>query len=366
MSARSKKRSRNESRQSAADYSPSSSPPPTTTAGICTKVSDRYEKIGRVGEGTYGIVYKARDTTVTRNNNNGFVALKRCIPHHEASDGFPLTTLREIHALQTLQGHPNIISLQEIAVSSTTGVFLVFDYCPYDLANIIDAYYPKHKKSPFDENQVRQLIYQLTSAIHHVHSHYMLHRDIKLSNLLYSENGTLKLADFGLSRHISRGADNNKQMTANVVSLWYRAPELLFQTCRDYTSAIDLWAIGITLAELLQGCPLWDGKSEEEQCSMICQGLGGPPPDYLLFGNNHTTTAQPQQRDSKSKKKQMMLLMDQFDYLPTEALSFLTNLLRYDPAKRWNAKQALTSMYLKDCASSDGVSRISMPKFPAS
>lgn len=95
---------------------------PVSAYGNCVSVGERYEKLGRLGEGTYGIVYKARDR-----ETNGHVALKRCIPHHEASDGFPVTTLREIQSLRLCSGHPHIVQLQNIAVS-TNGVFLVFEY----------------------------------------------------------------------------------------------------------------------------------------------------------------------------------------------------------------------------------------------
>jgi serine/threonine protein kinase len=232
-------------------------PTTTTTVGTCDNVSERYEKVGRVGQGTYGVVYKARDrfynkkrssntnakdSSNTQNEDEEYVALKRCIPHHESSDGFPVTTLREIHALRVCSQHPNVVSLLHVAVSSSTssssaalgGVFLVFEYCPQDLAQLIDAYYPKHKKSPFSEAQVKRLTLQLLSACDYLHSHSLLHRDIKLSNLLYTRHGQLKLADFGLSRHYNdtsgqgpHGGAYASSLTPNVVSLWYRPPELL-------------------------------------------------------------------------------------------------------------------------------------------
>jgi serine/threonine protein kinase len=252
----------------------------TTTVGTCDNVSERYEKVGRVGQGTYGVVYKARDRFynkkrsssntkdggdgIDHNQDEEYVALKRCIPHHESSDGFPITTLREIHALRVCSQHPNVVSLLHVAVSSSTsssaaalgGVFLVFEYCPQDLAQLIDAYYPKHKKSPFSEAQVKRLTLQLLSACDYLHSHSLLHRDIKLSNLLYTSQGQLKLADFGLSRHYyndttsSHGggdgsSSSSSSLTPNVVSLWYRPPELLLGA-RSTTTTTTIKRLGKT------------------------------------------------------------------------------------------------------------------------
>lgn len=217
----------------------------TNPIGACEDVSSRYEKVGRVGEGTYGVVYKARDKV-----SGEYVALKRCIPHHESSDGFPLTTLREIHALRICSRHPNIVRLEQVAVSHHTGVFLVFEYCgPLDLAQIMDEHYPIHRKSPFDQSQVKSLLQQLLSALEFCHSHALIHRDIKPSNMLYLQ-GKLKLADFGLSRSFQM----SKPLTPNVVSLWYRAPELLlWKNHTDYCFGIDLWAVGCVFCEFLQG-----------------------------------------------------------------------------------------------------------------
>jgi serine/threonine protein kinase len=229
-----------------------------TSAGRCTVVSTNYEKIGRVGRGTYGVVYKARCK-----RSNKVVALKRCIPYYESSDGFPLTTLREIYALRMCASHPNIVQWNEIAVS-THGVFLVLEYCQYDLANVIDEYFQKHEMSPFSQAAVKTLSTQLLSAVAYIHAQQLIHRDIKLSNLLLTSAGVLKVADFGLSRVYSEDVN----LTLNVASLWYRPMELLLGAT-SYTQAIDLWAVGCSICELLAGTPPMSGRDETSQIKSI-------------------------------------------------------------------------------------------------
>eukprot|EP00980_Cylindrotheca_fusiformis_P012532 scaffold3079_cov119-Cylindrotheca_fusiformis.AAC.8 len=144
------------------------------TSGICANVTNRFEKVGRVGEGTYGVVYKARD----RERNGKFVALKRCIPHHESSDGFPLTTLREVHALKLCARHPHVVDLLTVAVSRSGGVFLAMPLIGrFDLAQILDE--PKFRPQPFSEAQVKTLLRQLLAALVFCHDHSLIHRDIK-------------------------------------------------------------------------------------------------------------------------------------------------------------------------------------------
>ena len=229
--------------------------------GACRSVSS-FEKLNRIGEGTYGLVYRAVDK-----QDRKIVALKRIILHNESKDGFPLTTIREIAMLRRIN-HPNCVKLLDIVVGrKRDGVFLVFEYCEHDLASLLD-----HVKEPFSESEAKSLILQLLSATKYLHENWIIHRDIKLSNLLYNNKGELKLADFGLARMYCLPSE---PMTQKVVTLWYRAPEILLGSSL-YTVAIDIWAIGCTLGELLRYKPLVCGDTEMDQILLIFDMLGYP------------------------------------------------------------------------------------------
>ena len=312
--------------------------------GRCSNVGQRYVKIGRVGEGTYGIVYKARDK-----QTNQIVALKRCLPHHQDSDGFPLTTLREIATLRNQ--HPNMIRLQEVAVSSSS-VFLVFDFCPYDLAHLVDQHYHVHRKSPFSTPQVKRLIIQLLSALAFLHSRRILHRDLKLSNLLYTEKGELKLADFGLSRKYKL------PLTPKVVSLWYRPPELLLGA-HVYDESIDTWGAGCVMGELLLGKPLWNCKSEMEMIGTLFCELGLPTqnnwPGFFTMPLIANQSIVLPILSSPAK------LWDRFPGISLAGLSMLSNLISWDPGRRWSAQKAEHATYMKEYPSPTPAQ--AMPRF---
>jgi serine/threonine protein kinase len=262
-----------------------------------------------------------------------------------------LLALREIESLRICNGHPNIVHLERVAVSKK-GVFLVFEYCQHDLADLVDAYYSKFHTSPFPEAACKTLLQHLLSAFVFLHQHSILHRDLKLSNLLYTERGTLKLADFGLSRRVSLGAP----LTPKVASLWYRPPELLSRPTTKYSAAIDLWAVGCVFAELLQGRPLWNGTTELGQLGQIAASI---PPDRSYPPCQQLV---PNQQQQSKKSSSACLLLDEFSFLSAQGLTLLTNLLQYDPAKRWSAGQALTSPYFQEAPLPTAVDR--MPRFP--
>lgn len=201
-----------------------------TFAG-CRRVQE-YQIVKSVAEGTYGIVYRAIDKRTKET-----VALKRLKMERE-KDGFPTTSLREINTLLKAQ-HPNIVTVREIVVGSDMDkIFIVMDYIESDLSSFMKKM--KEKKQKFTSDIVKSLMKQLLKAVAHMHDNWIIHRDLKPSNLLLSKDGVLKVGDFGMAREYGSPL---KPYTSLVVTLWYRAPELLLG-CKQYSTHVDVWSVG--------------------------------------------------------------------------------------------------------------------------
>jgi serine/threonine protein kinase len=228
----------------------------------CRDVGE-FRKVARIGEGTYGLVYKA-----INKESGEAVALKRILLHHESKEGFPMTAFREINILQQYSSrHPNIVQLKEVCCGrGRDAVFLVFEYCEHDLRSLSSNF-----RAPFKESEVKRLICQLLSAVGYLHRNWCVHRDLKPSNLLYNSRGQLKVADFGLARALS--FPSPKAITPGVTTLWYRAPEVLLG-CEQYSFSVDMWAVGCIIGELLVSSPLLPGNDELDQIRLIFSLLG--------------------------------------------------------------------------------------------
>ncbi|KYR00282.1 putative protein serine/threonine kinase [Tieghemostelium lacteum] len=301
-----------------------------------------FVKLESIGEGSYGIVYKARDKI-----NSDIVALKK-VKMEKENDGIPVTSLREITLLKEMK-HPNIVQLKEVVVgSSINSIYLVFEYLEHDLASLIDSL-PK----PFNENEIKCFMIQLLQAIEYLHFNWIVHRDLKCSNLLYGNNGYLKLADFGLAKKYGRP---QVQMTPKVVTLWYRAPELLLGE-DIYSSPIDMWAVGCIFGELLLGRPMLAGNSELDQLDRIYKLLGTPNdkiwPGYtkLPFTSKLNFPNQPYN-----------CLNEKFPNLSKKGLDLLNCLLTFDPVKRITASECLKHPYFSELPYPNKI--LLMPKFP--
>lgn len=223
---------------------------------------NRYEKIEFLGEGQFATVYKAKDIETDR-----IVAVKKIKlgSREEAQDGINRTALREIKLLQELD-HENLIGLLDV-FGHMSNVSLVFDFMDTDLEVII-----KDNTIILTTPNIKSYILQTLKGLEYLHINWILHRDLKPNNLLVDSNGVLKIGDFGLAKMFG---SPNRINTHQVVTRWYRAPELLFGA-KQYGTCIDIWAVGCILAELLLRVPLFPGESDLDQLTKIFGVFGNP------------------------------------------------------------------------------------------
>ena len=242
------------------------------TSKWSSRSAENYKKIDQVGEGTFGKVYKAQLEDPNDLLNHKIFALKKILMDNE-KEGFPITALREIMILKKLN-HKNIIPLIEIVTTKKKeknknrgNVYLVFEYMEHDISGL------GNKKINYSIQCIKCIMYQILEGLQYLHSNNIIHRDIKTANILLNNKGEIKIGDFGLARIISPSL--KKKITNRVVTLWYRAPELLFGE-DHYGPAIDMWSIGCVFSELLTGTPLFKGKKEMDQVDKIVEKCGTP------------------------------------------------------------------------------------------
>ncbi|KAJ0093783.1 hypothetical protein Patl1_27019 [Pistacia atlantica] len=302
-----------------------------------------YEKVEKIGEGTYGVVYKARDRTT-----NETIALKK-IRLEQEDEGVPSTAIREISLLKEMQ-HGNIVRLQDV-VHSENRLYLVFEYLDLDLKKHMDSC-PDFAKDP---QLVKTFLYQILRGIAYCHSHRVLHRDLKPQNLLIDRRtNALKLADFGLARAfgipVRTFTHEVSTSTSSVVTLWYRAPEILLGS-RHYSTPVDVWSVGCIFAEMVNQRPLFPGDSEIDELFKIFRVLGTPNEDIWPG-----VTSLP---DFKSAfPKWPPKVMGKFllswiwqgvvPNLGPAGVDLLSKMLCMDPSRRITARSALEHEYFKD------------------
>lgn len=298
---------------------------------------DGYERTAMIGQGAYGIVYKGK-----KEDSGDIVAIKR-IPFADSTPegGVPCNVIREISLLRELD-HPNVVRLLDIIQAHPGGLYLVFEYVAHDLKTYMDQF---QKSDDISERvglpiqTVRSFLSQIIAGVGCCHTYRILHRDLKPHNLLITADGKqVKLADFGLAR-IS--AIPNGPYTFEVVTLWYRAPELLLGANR-YSTSVDVWSIGCIFAEMASGMPLFPGRSDIDQLFKIFQRRGTPTADVwpAVLRLPHYNAEFPQWRERSIT-----------DFVPQKGLGgnagtdLLTKLLLYDPDRRIACKTALQHPY---------------------
>lgn len=231
-------------------------------------MNECYNIISVVGQGTYGTVYKAS----SKANPDQICAIKYIDTSREL-EGFPITALREIKLLQGIK-HENILNIIEIVIKQSSllqnprsSTFIVLDYMDHDLNSLI------FHKIKFTLPEIKCLALQLLKGLMFLHSKNIVHRDLKPANLLLNSHGVLKIADFGLAKVIKK--PSNRFMTIIVVTLWYRAPEILLGNYY-YDEKIDVWSVGCILYEIMTGKPLFPSENETQQIRKIIEVCGYP------------------------------------------------------------------------------------------
>ena len=241
---------------------------PTTVAHDLTEQLNeaekaKYVKTRKIGEGTYANVYLGH----LASNASSLVAIKKIKVQSDYKEGLAPDAVRELKFLQELS-HPNIISLLSVYSSKDQNLNLVLEYLPLgDLEGMI-----KDHDIVYGAGDMKAWMGMLCRAVYFCHANFVLHRDIKPNNLLIASDGSLKLADFGLARSYS---NPQRPMTTNVITTWYRPPELFFGA-KHYSGAVDIWSVGMVFAELILRAPYVWANSEIEQIAKICETLGTP------------------------------------------------------------------------------------------
>mmetsp|Transcript_67915 Transcript_67915/g.162159 ORF Transcript_67915/g.162159 Transcript_67915/m.162159 type:complete len:426 (+) Transcript_67915:159-1436(+) len=334
-------------------------------------INDLFHVIGRVNEGTFGVVFKAcypKDQARWEQNRSNpteiqkitFLAIKKPKTSREG-EGFNKDAVREIALLKELSKHKNIVTLRDVvlnpdpAAGADRGLYLVFDWAEYELCEILRVHRDRGMKPP-SERMVKSIMWQILNGISYIHHNWVVHRDLKPSNILImgkgSEYGTVKIADFGMARLFQQPL-RPLHCDGVVVTVWYRAPELLLGA-KHYSKAIDMWAIGCIFGELLTNHPMFQGKEnkehkalQEDQLRKIFKVVGTPseadwaqiselpewPKAKKMMGDNIET---------ESLEKAIPALKGQ-----PEALQLLRRLFDYDPARRISALDAMKQPYFQ-------------------
>ena len=289
----------------------------------------KYIKTSKLVEGTYGIVYRAKDQ-----KGQEIYALKK-IRLQVEEEGIPSTAIREISLLKELN-HVNIVKLYEV-LHTPKKLTLVFEYVEKDLKKVID----EAKEGGLDIKLVKSFLYQLLKGVDYIHKHKVLHRDLKPQNLLISKDNIMKIGDFGLARGYGIPVKN---YTHEVVTLWYRPPDVLLGN-KMYGTTVDMWSIGCIFAEMVTGKPLFTGKNDMDQLKKIFKIKGTPNENYA---SSLKELPEWSANDNNFENFPEQDIKTIFKNLNPEGIDLLQKFLQLEPEKRISAEEALKHPFFDD------------------
>ncbi|XP_061446967.1 cyclin-dependent kinase-like 2 isoform X5 [Rhineura floridana] len=290
---------------------------------------EKYEILGLVGEGSYGMVLKCR------NKENGRVVAIKKFLESEDDKMVKKIAMREIKLLKQLR-HENLVNLLEVCKKKKRW-YLVFEFVDHTVLDDLEMF-----PNGLDYNRVRKYLFQIIKGIGFCHSHNIIHRDIKPENILVSYSGIIKLCDFGFARTL---AAPGEAYTDYVATRWYRAPELLVGDIK-YGKAVDVWAIGCLVTEMLTGEPLFPGDSDIDQLYHIMKCLGNLIPKHQeLFYKNPLFAGV-----RLPEVKELEPLEKRYPKLSVVVIEFAKQCLQTDPEKRPSCAELLQcNLFNKDC-----------------
>ncbi|KAL6999310.1 Cyclin-dependent kinase B2-2 [Sarracenia purpurea var. burkii] len=286
---------------------------------------EAFEKLEKVGEGTYGKVYRARERATGK-----IVALKKT-RLHEDDEGVPPTTLREISLLRMLSRDPHVVRLMDVKQGQNkegnTVLYLVFEYMDTDMKKFIRSFRQTGENIP--TKIVKSLMYQLCKGVAFCHGHGVLHRDLKPHNLLMDRKTMmLKIADLGLARAFTLPI---KKFTHEILTLWYRAPEVLLGATH-YSTAVDMWSVACIFG-------MFPSLFNVGDCDTR---LLGTPNEEVWPGVSKLRNWHEYPQWSPQKLSSIVPNLDE------DGLDLLLKMLQYEPSKRISAKKAMEHPYFDD------------------
>ncbi|KAF7560652.1 hypothetical protein G7046_g3501 [Stylonectria norvegica] len=354
------------------------------------RITDRYRIVGFISSGTYGRVYKALGRG---GKPAGEFAIKKFKPDKEGEQisytGISQSAIREMSLCSELSHH-NVIRLCEIMLEDKC-IFMVFEYAEHDLLQIIH-HHTQQPRHPIPPGTVKSIMFQLLNGCQYLHTNWVLHRDLKPANIMVTSSGEVRIGDLGLARRFDKPMQSLFNGDKVVVTIWYRAPELILGSFH-YTPAIDMWAVGCIFAELLSLRPIFKGEEakmdskkvvpfQRNQMQKIVDIMGLPTkerwpllpstPEYNQLNtlqspmashhghhshhgghHGHYGSRSPPPATSNLEKWYYTTISHNpgnsnpapLASLGTEGYKLLSGLLEYDPSKRLTAAQALQSPF---------------------